>query len=104
MENFIGQIIMTAFNYAPQGYLPCDGRVLPIQQYAALFALLGNRYGGDGMTNFALPNLQAKIPVQSLPNIPINQIVVLGHGEDKSIPTTEIAYWICVQGIFPARD
>ena len=104
MDNFIGQIIMTAFNYAPQGYMPCDGRLLRIQEYEALFVLLGTRYGGDGRTTFALPDLKGRIPVQSESETIINQIVTNGHGEDISVKTTEVFYCICVFGIFPSRD
>ena len=94
---------MTAFNYAPQGCMPCDGRVLQIQQCAALFALLGTRYGGDGRTTFALPDLKGRIPIQSESETIINQIVTNGHGEDISVKTTEVFYYICVEGIFPSR-
>ena len=45
------------------GWALCDGRTLPIQQYTALFAVLGNMYGGDGRTTFALPNLQGRVPI-----------------------------------------
>ena len=104
MESFIGQIIMCAFNYAPHGYMPCDGRVLQTQEYAALFALLGTRYGGDGRANFVLPDLKGRIPVQSESETIINQIVTNGHGEDISVKTTEVFYYNCVEGIFPPRD
>lgn len=63
MESFIGTIIQVAFGWAPQGWLPCDGRLLPIQQYTALFSLLGTTYGGDGQTTFALPDLRGRMPV-----------------------------------------
>ena len=104
MENFIGQIIMMAGNYAPSGYLPCDGRLISIQQYAALYSLLGTVYGGDGMTKFALPNLVSNIPIHQNPSQLIERVVVSGHGEDTSIGTTQILYCICVQGLYPPRD
>ena len=104
MENFIGKIIMMATTFVPRGYLPCDGRLIPIQQNTALFSLLGTMYGGDGNTNFGLPNLKGKLPIQSDQSKPINTIVTNGHGGDSFIETTEIQYCICVEGIYPQRD
>ena len=63
-EPFIGEIRIFAFNFAPNGWAFCDGQLLPINQYQALFSLLGTFYGGDGRTNFALPNLQSRVPLQ----------------------------------------
>lgn len=57
MDPFIAEIRAFAFNFVPRGWMPCDGRLLPIAQYTALFSLLGTTYGGNGQTNFALPNL-----------------------------------------------
>jgi len=54
---FVGEIIIAAFNFAPRNYARCDGQLLSISQNTALFALLGTYYGGNGRTNFALPNL-----------------------------------------------
>lgn len=63
MDTYVGQIIMVAFNYAPEGFFLCQGQILNINQYNALYALLGNRYGGDGKTTFGLPNLTGVFPV-----------------------------------------
>lgn len=54
---------MFGFNFAPNGWLLCNGQTLAISQYAALFALLGTTYGGNGQTTFQLPNLQGLVPV-----------------------------------------
>lgn len=62
-EPFLGQITMTSFNFAPSGYALCNGALLPINQNQALFALFGTMYGGNGQTNFALPNLQGRVPI-----------------------------------------
>jgi len=62
-EPFIGEIRMVGFNFAPRGWMLCNGQLLAIQQYAALFSLLGTQYGGNGTTNFALPNLQSRVPI-----------------------------------------
>lgn len=60
---FLGQISMGGFNFAPKGTAMCNGQLLPINQNPALFSLLGTFYGGNGTTNFALPNLQGRLPV-----------------------------------------
>jgi len=62
-EPFIGQISITAFNFAPRGWALCNGQLLPIASNVALFSLLGTQYGGDGRTSFALPNLQGRVPL-----------------------------------------
>lgn len=63
MEVFMGTIQPFAFNFAPSGWALCNGQILGISQYQALFALLGTYYGGNGTTNFQLPNLQGRVPV-----------------------------------------
>ena len=63
-EFFIGQVMMTGFNFAPKFWALCNGQLLPINQNQALFSLLGTTYGGNGTTTFALPNLQGRVPVQ----------------------------------------
>jgi microcystin-dependent protein len=60
---FVGEIRLFGFNFAPVGWALCNGQLMPISQNAALFSLLGTTYGGDGQTNFALPNLQARVPI-----------------------------------------
>jgi microcystin-dependent protein len=62
-EPFVGEIRIFAGNYAPENWALCDGSLLPMRQYSALFSLLGTFYGGDGITTFALPNLQGSVPL-----------------------------------------
>jgi microcystin-dependent protein len=62
-EPFIGEIRLVAFDYPPSGWLQANGQLLPVQQYAALFALYGVTFGGNGTTNFALPDLRGRTPV-----------------------------------------
>jgi microcystin-dependent protein len=62
-EPFLGQITVFPYNFPPRGWADCAGQLLPISQYAALFSLLGTQYGGNGTTNFALPDLQGRVPV-----------------------------------------
>lgn len=63
MDPFLGEIRLVAFNFAPPGWALCAGQVLPISQNTALFSLLGNSYGGDGLSTFALPDLRGRVPV-----------------------------------------
>jgi microcystin-dependent protein len=62
-EPFLSEIKIVSFNFAPKGWALCNGQLLPINQNQALFSLLGTTYGGDGRVNFALPNLQGRIPI-----------------------------------------
>ncbi|HZN15156.1 MAG TPA: tail fiber protein [Acidimicrobiales bacterium] len=64
-EPFIGQIMTTAFQFAPKGWALANGQLLAINQNTALFALLGTQFGGNGSTTFALPNLQGRVPVHA---------------------------------------
>lgn len=62
-EPFLGEIRMFGGNFAPRGWALCQGQLLSISQYSALFALIGTNYGGDGRATFALPNLQGCLPI-----------------------------------------
>ena len=65
MEPFIGMIVMFGGNFAPRGWALCDGQLLPISQYTALFSILGTTYGGDGRTTFGLPDLRGRVPMHA---------------------------------------
>ncbi len=65
MDNYLGELRVFAGNFAPVGWLLCNGSLLPISQYEALFSLLGTTYGGDGQTTFALPDLRQRIAISS---------------------------------------
>lgn len=60
---FIGQVMMAGFDFAPRFWALCNGQLLPINQNQALFSLLGTQYGGNGTTNFALPDLRSRTPI-----------------------------------------
>jgi microcystin-dependent protein len=62
-DQFLGEIRPLGFNFAPTGWALCNGQLLPISQYTALFALIGTFYGGNGVSNFQLPDLQSRVPV-----------------------------------------
>lgn len=75
---YIGEIRMFGFGRTPIGWQACDGSLLPISQYDALFALIGTTYGGDGQNTFAVPDLQGRLPIhqgqgQGLSNYVIGQ-------------------------------
>ena len=63
MEPFLGQVVLFAGNYAPRNWMYCNGQILSIMQYQALYSLLGVNYGGDGRVTFALPDLRGRVPV-----------------------------------------
>jgi microcystin-dependent protein len=62
---FTGQILLVPYDFAPRGYAFCQGQLLPINQNNALFALIGNTFGGDGEKTFALPDLRGQVPKSS---------------------------------------
>lgn len=62
-NQFLGQIMLVGFNFAPYGWAQCHGQLLPISSNTALFSLLGTNYGGDGRSSFGLPNLQGRCAV-----------------------------------------
>jgi microcystin-dependent protein len=63
MDPFVAEIRIYPFNFAPKGWAFCDGQILPLSQNTALFSLLGTTYGGDGKSNFALPDMQGNAPM-----------------------------------------
>jgi microcystin-dependent protein len=62
-DPYLSEIRIFSFGFAPRGWLPCNGQTLPINQYQALFALIGTYYGGNGTSTFQLPNLQGCVPL-----------------------------------------
>lgn len=82
MDPIIGQIIETGFHWEMQDWAICDGRLLQVRQYQALYSLLGTYYGGDGMNTFGIPDLRPRDannqPMQWDPHKPIKQISLLG--------------------------
>ena len=62
-EPFIAEIRLFSFNFPPRGWALCNGQLLPINQNQALFSLLGTTYGGNGIVNFALPDLRGRVPI-----------------------------------------
>ena len=65
METFLGSLLLVPYNFAPTGWALCNGQLLQISQYTALFSLLGTTYGGDGTNTFALPDFRGRVPISS---------------------------------------
>ncbi|PLK43457.1 phage tail protein [Emticicia sp. TH156] len=68
MEEYIGTVKIFVGDFTPKYYLKCEGQILPIQKYQALFAVLGTTYGGDGRTTFMLPDLRGRLIVDTGPS------------------------------------
>jgi microcystin-dependent protein len=132
MEPFTGQIMLTALAFAPYGWAFCDGSILSINQYADLNALIGTNYGGDGVSNFQLPDLRGAIPLGinfsntgpnyfigqtggSATHMPFSTGVIANSGsraltypaanvpQSNLPPFVGLSYIICLLGIFPQR-
>lgn len=87
MTAFIGEIRVFSGNFAPSGWMFCNGALLPISEYDALFNLIGTTYGGDGQSTFALPNLQSRWPVHVGPGFTQGQI---GGTETVTLTASQI--------------
>ncbi|MEW4425933.1 tail fiber protein [Paenibacillus pabuli] len=70
-EPYLGEVRLFANNYAPRGWMFCEGQILQIQGNQALYSLLGSVYGGDGRTTFALPDYRGRVPIHVSANIPL---------------------------------
>ena len=73
-DQYLGEIKICSFNFAPKGWAFCEGQLLPINQNQALFSLLGTTYGGNGQTNFALPDLRGRMVIGSGDGYVLGQI------------------------------
>lgn len=92
MDPFVAEIRVFPFNFAPRGWAFCDGQILPLSQNTALFSLLGTTYGGDGRSNFALPNLQGNAPMHpgQGPGLSLHDLGETGGSETVSLLQSEI--------------
>ncbi|MGL5001535.1 MAG: phage tail protein [Casimicrobium sp.] len=87
-EAFIGEIRLVGFTYAPQGWLFCDGSLVPISNYEALFSLISTTYGGDGQTTFALPDLRGRTPIHQGAGPGLSNRVIGGIGGAERVTLT----------------
>ena len=92
MNPFIGLIVMFGGNFAPRGWALCDGQLLPINQYSALFSILGTTYGGDGRTTFALPDMRGRVPIHegTGPGLSPYDLGQKGGSETVTLTTNQI--------------
>src|ERR1700675_1584026 len=72
-QPYVGEIRMFGGNFAPAGWMFCEGQLLPISEYDTLFTLIGTTYGGDGQSTFALPDLRGRIPIHVGPGFAVAQ-------------------------------
>lgn len=91
-DPFVAEIRIVGFNFAPVGWATCDGQVLPISQNTALFSLLGTTYGGDGRTNFALPNLDGRAPMHpgQGPGLSVRSLGEIGGSPNVTLLTGQL--------------
>jgi microcystin-dependent protein len=108
MDPLVGEIRLFSFNFAPAGWVACNGQLMPIAQYQMLYSLLGNTYGGDGVSTFALPNFQGRAPVHIGPGAQMGGMaggepVSQGSGPGATTPTLTVNFCIAIMGNFPQR-
>lgn len=91
-DPFLAEIRIFPFNFAPRGWAFCDGQILPISQNTALFSLLGTTYGGDGRSNFGLPDLQGRAPMHpgQGPGLSLHGLGETGGSETVTLLESEI--------------
>src|SRR5271168_3802094 len=89
---FVAEIRIFPFNFPPKGWAFCNGQILPLSQNTALFSLLGTTYGGDGQSNFALPNLQGNAPMHpgQGPGLSLHDLGETGGSDTVSLLESEI--------------
>jgi microcystin-dependent protein len=92
MDPFVAEIRIFPFNFAPKGWAFCDGQILPLSQNTALFSLLGTTYGGDGKSNFALPDMQGNAPMHpgQGPGLSLHDLGETGGSDTVTLLESEI--------------
>lgn len=101
MDPFVAEIRIFPFNFAPKGWAMCNGQILSISQNTALFSLLGTTYGGNGQSNFALPNLQGQVPMHpgQGPGLSLHDLGEAAGSETVTLLESEIpAHSHAIQG------
>lgn len=116
-EPFMGQVMITASNFCPRGWIEANGQLIAISSNEALFSLYGTTYGGDGRTSFGLPDLRGRIPIhkgegpgllpRELGSAAGSGIVGITEGDKETYagpPSLTLLYCIAYVGIFPSRN
>jgi microcystin-dependent protein len=87
-QRFLGSVSLVPYNFEPNGSAFCDGRLLPISQFTALFSLLGTQFGGNGTTNFALPDLRGRVAIGMGQGPGLTSRVMGESGGEESVTLT----------------
>lgn len=109
-DQFVAEIRIFPINFAPKGWAWCDGQLLPLSQNTALFSLLGTTYGGDGKSNFALPDLQGRAPMHpgQGPGLSLHDLGETGGSETVTLLDSEMPSHshgvMAVAPVFPANS
>jgi microcystin-dependent protein len=106
-DPFVAEIRIFPFNFAPKGWAWCDGQLLPLSQNTALFSLLGTTYGGDGKSNFALPNLEGSAPMHpgQGPGLSLHDLGEVGGTETVTLLQSEMpSHTHTLRGNFNSAD
>jgi microcystin-dependent protein len=106
---FVAEIRIFPFNFAPTGWAFCNGQILPLSQNTALFSLLGTTYGGDGKSNFALPNMQGNAPMHpgQGPGLSLHDLGETGGSDTVTLLESEIpshSHGLMMENNLPAAD
>ncbi len=102
-EAYIGEVFAFAGSFCPRNFVSCDGKLLDIANNQALFAIIGNSYGGDGKTNFAVPNLKGRTPVGMTSRLGERLGDEFHAADDAKGAGVGMNYCICTAGIFPQQ-
>src|SRR5215207_3872236 len=104
-QPYVGEIRMFAGNFAPAGWMFCEGQLLPISENETLFQLIGTTYGGDGQSTFALPDLRGRIPLQQGNGLTLAET---GGAEEITLTVNQIAAhghpWLASTGSATTQD
>lgn len=100
-EPFLAEMRMVGFNFPPRGWALCDGQILPINQNQSLYALLGTTYGGDGRSDFALPDMRGRMPVHRDAEHALGSKTISG---DHTVVATDVVDSLTVERDLTSRS
>jgi microcystin-dependent protein len=108
-DAMLGEVKLFAGTFTPRGWAFCEGQLLQVSEYSALFSIIGTTYGGDGRTTFALPDLRGAVPVGAGFSNANNTLtpgteVKIGRGDQNGVKGLGMHYIIATSGIFPSRN
>jgi microcystin-dependent protein len=104
VDQYVGQVLLAGFNFAPYGWHFCDGSLLPISEYDALFNLIGTTYGGDGVTTFGLPDLRGRTAISQGSGSGLSPYVIGQIGGVESVTITSNTYPTHNHSLFGTSD